>query len=96
MNARFSISGKGCGVRVSRCSLNTTNSSLPGWYSHRSRTLVLSALLLELYWMSALTNMVGVKVYVARVVTSWVVKLPWDNSTRLIDSPWYASSPSSC
>ena len=62
MNARFSSSEKCCGTRVSRCSLYTTNSSLPGWYSHRNRMLLLSAVLLELYWMSALTNMVGVNV----------------------------------
>ena len=36
--------------------------SLPGWYSHRRRTLALRALAVELYWMSALTNIIGVTV----------------------------------
>ena len=45
---------------VSRPSLYTTNSSLPGRYSQRNRALVEKVWLLELYWVSALTNMRGV------------------------------------
>ena len=60
--ARLRSSENRSGIResVSRFSLYTTNSSLPGLYSHRSRRLVLSELLLELYCTSALTNINGV------------------------------------
>ena len=45
---------------VSRPSLYTTNSSLPGRYSQRNRALVVNVWLLELYCVRALTNMRGV------------------------------------
>ena len=35
---------------MSRSSLYTTNSSLPGWYSHRNLRLVLMTSVDELYW----------------------------------------------
>ena len=55
MKARLARAGKRR-ASVSRSSLNTTNSSLPGRYSHRSRTFALTSWLLELYCSSALVN----------------------------------------
>ena len=71
---------------MSRKSVYTTNSSLPGWYSHRSRILVDSDAALELYCSSALTNARGLRVNVARLVTSAVVNRPDGTPTRLIST----------
>ena len=63
--ARFSNIGKPrfpMFVKVSRWSLWTMNSSLPGSYSQRRRTFLLSTLLVELYCSNALANIRGVKV----------------------------------
>ena len=49
-------------ARVSRSSLYTTNSSLPGRYSQRNLRLVLTTSVDELYWMRALANSRGVTV----------------------------------
>ena len=48
INARFVIVGKPL-ANPSRCSLNTMKNSLPGWYSHRSRTFALTTFVAELY-----------------------------------------------
>ena len=45
-----------------RSSEKTTKISLPGLYSHRNRRFVLNESPLELYWISPLKNMRGVKV----------------------------------
>jgi len=47
-------------MTVSRSSLNTTNSSLPGWYSQRNRTFVLARCEIDAYCTSALANIFGV------------------------------------
>ncbi len=47
---------------VSRSSLNTTKTSLPGRYSHRSLTFALTVWLLELNCSSALVNICVVSV----------------------------------
>src|SRR5688572_32000285 len=58
---------------VFRSSVYTTNSSLPGAHSHRSRKFPLTVLLPELYWTSPLTYARGVIVYVTRVrATCWL------------------------
>ena len=62
INARFSSSGNRRRSAVSRCSLQTTNSSLPGCYSHRNRTFAAAVLLAESYCSSALVNILGVTV----------------------------------
>ena len=46
---------------VSRSSVHTKKSSLPGWYSHRKRRLLEKVSEPEPYCMSALANMRGVK-----------------------------------
>src|SRR5262249_3641995 len=59
MNARLRVAGK-LRASVSRSSLKTTNSSLPDRYSHRRRTFAETLFVLELNWISALTNISGV------------------------------------
>ena len=49
MNARLNRPGTPSAVSLSRSSLYTTNSSLPGRYSQRSRALALTVWVLELY-----------------------------------------------
>ena len=61
MKARLTI-GRNPSDPVSRPSLYTTNSSLPGRYSQRNRALVLNVCLLDSYWVRTLTNILGVNV----------------------------------
>src|SRR4030095_15617116 len=82
MNARFARSGNRCDS-VSRCSLSTRNSSLPGRYSHRNRTFADTASIPVLYCTSALTNIAGVTVYVTRDPARCVVDEPSMSSTQL-------------
>ena len=63
------------------------NSSLPGWYSQRSRTLAPMSLAAELYWTRALANRNGVSVNVVRVVTSVVITSPAGILIQLSDTP---------
>jgi len=70
---------------VSRSSVYTTKSSLPGEYSHRSRTLVLNESTLELYCSSPLKNIRGVTVKLTRARGSAAVKRPSGRSTQLTD-----------
>ena len=71
-NERFSRSA--FGPDVSRPSLYTTKSSLPGRYSHRSRTLEERVWAPAFSWTRLLTNRRGVGVTVKRVVTTLAVK----------------------
>jgi hypothetical protein len=59
MTARLRVAGN-LGANVSRSSLKTTNSSLPGRYSHRRRTFAEMLFVLELNWINALANISGV------------------------------------
>lgn len=76
------ISPIGVPVAVSRPSLYTRNSSLPGRYSHLSRTLEDIVSALALTWTSPVTDSRGVGVTMKRLVRSLAVKDPYGRSTQ--------------
>src|SRR5688500_5655754 len=78
--------------KVERPSVYTRNSSLPGRYSHRRRTLLERDETPEVYWTSADTNMRGVMVSVVRAPTTVVVNLPWGRSIQFCEM--FGSMPS--